>query len=354
MMARYRISHNERGVYERVADDRAAARLRNLRGHDDVTISWHHLRATGFVLDRAGGTPIGTAFTLAAIPVSSAKEEPRIVAVYLVTCRHVVMNCADPHVRFRTLTNKLVDYRLPRPFFHPDIPEQADVAVYRYVVPDPDEERFTFPLTMRFLFNEKTGKAHIPKWLATHGYVRARGQDVFYAGYLEPVPSMGNDRMIPMIRGAKLGAWDQEDVPFNPNGATIHMRAHLIDANAYHGFSGSPCFVKDPNNHDPKSGAAFIGMLAGFFKWEVGEESFPVNAGVGIVVPSDRIAETLSQEALVKDREEIRKRVQEDYPRVRPSPGEPASSKPGPEPECLRSDETMENGEARHGRGEAR
>jgi hypothetical protein len=69
------------------------------------------------------------------------------------------------------------------------------------------------------------------------------GDDVYFAGLLGAVPSMG-ERGVPMTRGGMIGALYQDGVPIRlPDDTVIHVQGHLIDCRSFGGFSGSPCFV---------------------------------------------------------------------------------------------------------------
>lgn len=300
-----------------------------------VPIPKKYVKSAVFIVDGEGQRPEGTGFIIAAI--RKAGGVPHYAIKYLVTCRHIVQDMQSPHVRIRVDAEKTEDRRLTDgPYYHPTGPAAADVAMFPIEFKAKGAGSFlrtSRVIPLRYLPPEEAKKR--PKRIES-----AIGHDVFYAGFLRDVESM--DDLVPMVRSGILGAKNQPGIPVKHRGKVFHVKGHLIDARAFHGFSGSPCFVQTRKRREdapweyeefaqewnagrylPKMETSFFGMLAGF--WMAG--------GVGVVIPRRTIIETLEQEALLEDREE-REEAQKQRREARkrgPKPAESASSEPGPE-----------------------
>jgi hypothetical protein len=146
------------------------------------------------------------------------------------------------------------------------------------------------------------------------------GDPVFFVGLLSAVKEMGT-RNIPMVRSGTLGAKYQDGIPVRRLDNTVDMvNGHLIDCRAYRGFSGSPCFIQFvPETRETIGGERHTrllgvvsahfdlvdkGLLEGDLATMVGGVKVPVHAGVGVVVPVERVHELLNGDELRKKRED--------------------------------------------------
>ena len=148
------------------------------------------------------------------------------------------------------------------------------------------------------------------------------GDDVFFAGLLAQVPSMGA-KNIPMVRKGSVGALDQEEIPMRmPGNTLIKARGHLVDCQSFGGFSGSPCFVRyvsgvKQTEHMKLSeeirSTLLLGMLGGHFDQGASvtlpdqekKLNIPVAAGVAAFYPAAIIREALDLDFLVAERDEF-------------------------------------------------
>lgn len=236
--------------------------------------------------------------------------DPRQGQVYIVTAAHVVRPLAASLVRLNKPDGSVADHMIADWIFHPI----EDIAVARLPPPYSDYEFYAVEAN-RFVGAEE------------HRYPVEPGADVFVAGLLRLVPSMG-ERNIPMVRTGSIGALDQEQIPMRlPDNTLINVRGHLIDCQSFGGFSGSPCFVRYLSGQGetesmgltyPIQSTLLLGMIGGHFDLrssvslpdQEGKLSVPVAAGVAVVYPAEKIRETLDTEELVAERSEIEEQLQ--------------------------------------------
>ena len=139
------------------------------------------------------------------------------------------------------------------------------------------------------------------------------GDRVYFLGLMRGVPEMEN-RNIPIVRSGTIAALYQDKVPVKraPD-LTVEYRAHLIDTRSYAGFSGSPCFIQfeEWRTKDipggkvlaPGSTTLLFGLVMAHIEIP-GEEGDRSNSGVAVVVPVEKIKETLDMEELAEDRKD--------------------------------------------------
>jgi hypothetical protein len=237
------------------------------------------LRGTGFITD---------------VPSADAEN----TFLYVVTAAHVVRPLATRFVRLRDRDGAAWDLVIPNDDwdFHPT----EDIAIGQFSV-DPQEIDLAIMPTTMFVGRAETQRVPGP------------GDDVFFAGLLGLVESMGA-RRIPMVRTGSIGALHQEGIPMRlGDGTRIRVHGHLIDCRSFGGFSGSPCFVQYfSGTHEterlrlktPIQSTHLLGIVAGHFDLSASvalpgqahELRVPVAAGVAVVLPSETILDVLESE----------------------------------------------------------
>lgn len=262
-------------------------------------VGWRTDEDTGAQIKSA----IGTAFFVSMLSTTGDHGW-----IYVVTAAHVVEFEKETWLRVRTKDGGLVLFPVPQWTHHPT----ADVAVAHLNIP-----------------NEVDAK-----WVPTDNFldlspsIPALGDQVYFVGLLAIAESMVQEN-IPMVRSGTLGRMYQERVPLkHGDGRVSFHQAHLIDCRSYAGFSGSPCFAEFKVPMRPGQAGVFIGgmsavpeircigLISGHWddlaKAQVSVDfaddplakgiRVPVNTGVGIVTPIERVRECLMDEDLVKTR----------------------------------------------------
>jgi hypothetical protein len=225
--------------------------------------------------------------------------------VYVVTAAHVVRPMDATYVRLNTSDGSVAECEIDEWIFHPI----EDIAVARMPVPYSDFDFYAVDAS------EFAGTAEVEKSFQP-------GADVYVAGLLGQVPSMGAQNM-PMVRSGSVGALDQEGIPMRlPDETLIKARGHLIDCQSFGGFSGSPCFVryisgKGETEHlgltYPVESTLLLGMVGGHFDLKAsvsmpdqqGNLEVPVAAGVAVVYSAESIREVLDEDLFVAEREQL-------------------------------------------------
>lgn len=158
-------------------------------------------------------------------------------------------------------------------------------------------------------------------------YEITAGDEIFVAGLF--TNHFGQDRNIPIIRTGNIAAMPEEPVKTKYKG---YIDAYLMEARSIGGLSGSPVFIKRPplSYRDGRflltgEGNVFylLGMVQGHFDIEsdrmdaVSEEDVStgrINTGIGVVIPVERIIETMNQPDLQHQREKIVENLESDSP----------------------------------------
>jgi hypothetical protein len=142
------------------------------------------------------------------------------------------------------------------------------------------------------------------------------GDEVFIVGLFRS--HHGRQRNIPIIRTGNLAMMVGEPV-LTKNG---FVDAYLVEARSIGGLSGSPVFIHAPIFH-PGGGAItefrLLGLMHGHFDIKNKNEDIVldsesdatagINTGVGVVIPVEKILETIDQPELV----EMRKKAIKEY-----------------------------------------
>lgn len=238
---------------------------------------------------------------------------------YLVTAKHVIekikaKGCQSASVRFNLVTGGAawIGISLDHWFYHPS-DDHTDVAVWR--IPSVAQKDIA---TIPYLLEASVTRDVISK--ESIGV----GTEVFLSGLF--INHYGRERNIPIVRVGNIAAMPEEKVSTEMG----PMDAYLIEARSIGGLSGSPVFahlgilrlekgtvLASSNDH----GIFYLlGLMHGHWDTErptvidIPEEDAPsgrINMGIGIVVPAEKILETINHPGLVAidalELEEIRR-----------------------------------------------
>jgi hypothetical protein len=142
------------------------------------------------------------------------------------------------------------------------------------------------------------------------------GNEVFVVGLFGK--HYGRQRNIPIIRVGNIAMMRGEPVATKYCGETD---AYLIEARSIGGLSGSPVFVRAPYWRvqdgqmwvNPGPQFYLLGLMHGHFdvtslhEWAVDADETPaqgINTGIGVVIPVEKILETIDHPELVKTRQQ--------------------------------------------------
>jgi hypothetical protein len=220
--------------------------------------------------------------------------------VYLVTARHVIdgvrkLGLSEIYIRANRTSGDSVWVRCQSTdwLFHPADPS-VDVALLRVGVPQ-GWDHLVIPLSM----------CVTPHTLREHEV--GLGDEVFVAGLFRH--HHGKQKNVPIVRVGNLAALTEEKVATKEFG---FVDAYLIEARSIGGLSGSPVFLNlgvvryvGKEVKQATGGPIFflLGLIHGHYDVASGDvDSDPlsnslsiekVNTGIAIVVPADKIVETL-------------------------------------------------------------
>ncbi len=126
------------------------------------------------------------------------------------------------------------------------------------------------------------------------------GHEIFITGLFRS--HYGNQRNVPIVRVGNIAMMRGEPVKTEYCG---HIDAYLVEARSVHGLSGSPVFINI-------GGLMFLlGLMHGHFDVEnltedvVTEDADGtrgIHTGIGVVIPVEKIIETLNQPELIEKR----------------------------------------------------
>ncbi len=244
---------------------------------------------------------VGTAFF---VTVYSGTEG---AAMYAVTARHIVDNSASigPLVVRMNTTDGYVDLETQQSNWtcHPS----TDVAAIRVRSLPAGADFKSIGLDM--LLTDQMVTEHLV----------GAGDEIFFTGLFSEHP--GRRKVQPIMRFGNLSMMPHEPIRVKGLSVASEIDAYLVEARSWGGHSGSPAFVYYPpdrfghsisvaptglpvfllglvhGHYDIKSDVSFTGDFLG--KGEV-----PVNAGMAVVVPSQKIIDVLMDDDLVTDRGE--------------------------------------------------
>lgn len=287
----------------------------------DLIVQGHFRENVGYIVEetRHGDREaVGTVFF---VHVHMAHG---LVFNYAVTCGHVVSGVSNRQfIRINKTAGGYED--LPIHFNQWTLNPVSDVAVVR-VSADKSFRRWSYP--MRFY---RPGDAP----------VLSIGQDVFMAGLFASHP--GQTSVEALVRSGKI-ALTLTQVSVEVNSRTKDRRtvvAHLVQALAWGGESGSPVFAYNPVHKLPTDAISrslgetleygspltmeisveervephLVGMLHGHFR----DMSEGVNAGIAIMIPYSKIVETLMDPVLTLERNAaVLQKEQEKQQNIKP------------------------------------
>jgi hypothetical protein len=150
------------------------------------------------------------------------------------------------------------------------------------------------------------------------------GEDVFITGLLISHP--GKSRVLPIVRVGNIAAFPGDPIHL----MTGEDSAYLVEVRSLGGLSGSPAFVHLLPLHAGATGNVgltpagigtagrtyLMGLVHGFFPTTkndpdgIGEwAEEPLNTGISVVVPLDRVLDILDSPAFVEQREAAKTRL---------------------------------------------
>jgi hypothetical protein len=264
----------------------------------------------GFRTMGAGGVSVlkfgGTGF-LVTHPVTPDLDRLRIT--YLVTARHVAETFAGPFVigvNDALGHPHLIDIDEARWVYHED--PLVDIAVVNIDEVLPHEAWVVYP------------SEHFVQRNAL--FSRFGAGDLVYIVGLHRL-FHGETKILPIVHTRHIAMTPDEEIPIiNSNtGVVSGTRGYLIEAQTLNGLSGSPVFVRYTNvtgmitsdgrvaayTHDVNLLGVWQGAwdrIAGDVLTEELHRDALVPVGMGIIVPAERIIQTLNSPSLERDRAE--------------------------------------------------
>lgn len=292
--------------------------------------------------------PVGTAFLIAKalddsdLDVDDAKYYPERYLCYLVTAGHVIRDSKVDTIFVRLNRDKfhLEEYQRQGAFedipirkdqwtFHPK-EGTTDVAVYRLKMPPGHFTAKALP------FATLTTKIYT----AREGI--GAGDEVFFVGLftghpgserVEPVIRFGNISLMLPFEKVRVYLTEADRLAREPK--TTPIEAYLIEARSSGGVSGSPVLIYWPpicrGQKYTEAGLRFhfrlpliLGLVFGQYESDgeppEGRETSIINAGIAIVIPADKIRETIMQKKLADERKEVAERSAGRTPKGAPKP----------------------------------
>jgi hypothetical protein len=147
------------------------------------------------------------------------------------------------------------------------------------------------------------------------------GDEVFIVGLFKS--HHGQKMNVPIVRIGNLAMMKGEPVWTAYCG---DIEAHLIEARSISGLSGSPVFIHTPLL-EPQGATQFrlLGLMHGHFDIKnlnedivveaLGDATRGINTGIGVVIPVEKILETIDQPELV----ELRRKLADDHRKRHPT-----------------------------------
>lgn len=251
--------------------------------------------------------PAATAFFVS-MPLGNDR-----VAIYAVTARHVIDSSRQYGplcVRINIKKGRYEDFEVSQDLWirHPD----TDIALID--ASGLPWKRFDIrPIPRELLVTDEMVK---DKKISA-------GDNLFIIGLFTEFA--GKERNQPIVRFGNISLMPHEKisikVDMNRGGLeNILVDAYLAEAHSWGGHSGSPVFIYFPPDRNPgmfRMGPfqfAFLGLLQGHYEINrdveflgditgYGTGKVPVNSGIAIVIPSQKILELLDAKELIESRE---------------------------------------------------
>ena len=272
---------------------------------------------------------------------TSNVSTPASRTIYAVTARHTILDYKDEiiFIRVNTTDGCFEDLRTLASNWTPH--PETDVAVY-------DMIRFKAEINIPGLGGQPDTKlADICTMnftmLATSDYLNqtqvGEGHEVFILGLF--TGHSGKKQALPIIRFGNIALMPREPVEvfFSQtdmrNNVKNYIAAHLVECRSMRGLSGSPVLFYEPplgSNEvmGPTTlGAAMmtrfqlpviLGLVHGLYEEEESRLVKEINAGISIVIPSQKIRETIMQKKLAGERKQALEEKSPDSPHARKQP----------------------------------
>ena len=263
-------------------------------------------------LEFQSGTARHVAGTVFFVIIGTTGEE----FVYAVTAKHVIekirKNSCDGRSYFRMNPrngqNREAQAELHRWLYHPTDPT-TDLAILEWTANEFD--MLTWPIMANAAIGPQVNELKI-----------GVGDETFTIGLF--YKHHGTRRNIPIVRIGNIAAMPEEPVEIEPG---VPMDAYLVEMRSTGGLSGSPVFVR-PGHIWAQDGPGqeplfLLGVMHGHWDMDkdikdelkTNADDDALNTGIGIVVPVNKIIETINQERLVeRRREEIARRQAKRLP----------------------------------------
>ncbi|MCZ7627379.1 MAG: serine protease [Candidatus Methylomirabilis sp.] len=228
--------------------------------------------------------------------------------IYAVTARHVI-DSARPYDRFYVRVNTKdgafedVETQASGWFCHPT----TDVAAIPVNLPQKNYDLLPLPCSM-LLTTEIVAKRKV-----------GVGDDVIAVGLYSKY--FGVTRNQPIVRFGHVALMPDEQIPLKlypgESGQPVLGDAYLLELQSWGGQSGSPVFVYYPADRELNrlkvrgAGPELLGLIHGHHDLDKkvkftgdfpGTAKVPLNAGIAILIPSQKINELLMGDELLEDR----------------------------------------------------
>jgi hypothetical protein len=299
--------------------------IKGALGYRMVRVTDYFLDCVAFLCVRR--EPRGTAFFVDVPDMT----RPSVMYTYLVTARHNLEQAKtdEIHARVNTLTS-FRDMPVHRNDWH--VHDHADVAAVLFKDPEESEKqkeqdqlRFECVPTSVFVGTEFFYHYHVvvPD-LGPVDFPVSIGTEIFVPGlfFVEP----GKKRNLPVARFGHVSRKPTEPIILGEKNRSFEQLAYLAEFRSWGGQSGSPVFCifrQTPKNMLPDFYIAFLGLVYGHFDIKSGKvDDLPdTNSGIGIVTPAEFVSGLLYREDLLKEREELGKKIDAERPIGTPDSG---------------------------------
>jgi hypothetical protein len=290
------------------------------------------VRVTDYFLDCiaflcVGRKPQGTAVFVDLPDVT----RPGVIYTYLVTARHNLEQAQTDEIYARVNTPiSFRDVPVRRNNWHTH--DHADVAAILFKDPEESEkqkeqERLHFECvpTSEFVGTEFFYHYHVTvRDLGLVDFPVRVGTEIFVPGLFSVEP--GKKRNLPVARFGHISRMPTEPIVLGEENRPFEQLAYLAEFRSWGGQSGSPAFCvfrQTPQDMLPVFYIAFLGLVYGHFDIKSGKvDDLPdANSGIGIVTPAELVRELLLREDLVKEREELGKKIDTERPIGTPDSG---------------------------------
>jgi hypothetical protein len=277
----------------------------------------------GDLTERDTFRPRGTAFI---VGIPSSKQG--MAYPYLVTAQHVIVMLQELGKPIYCRLNRkdgpfsIEALSVPRWWYHPDAEnEQTDVAVAAMHINWDITDHEPIPMPEKWEPN--------PLQLGRRGV--GLGDETFTIGLFRR--HVGTERNVPIVRIGNIAALPEELISTRWG----LMKGYLVEMRSIAGLSGSPVFVDlpsavppaflpgsfvpdvryrppDPNDVIDWFRYRFLGLVHGHFDLpnliedsvvDDADTGGGINTGIGIVIPAEKIIETLYQPELIAERQRL-------------------------------------------------